>query len=325
MTTEGPSTLYHLTWAYQVVRDAWHALSMDQQCDESAPWDQWEPLEGPDESAGGRTRLLVEAEISANNAVRGVLHHLRSLAMIYPPDALQDSGLHPNGWPGFAAFTLARTLLEGTALAAWLLPADPGERLYRSARFHLWSACEQRSGGATIPPDERGSVEYTQRLAKDAGFDVRPFGKDYGHGRNIAIYQGGQPKPFHSLAPVRCLIDVDGKSLYHQWSATAHYASWAHQPWTSLSLARGETGLLASTLAFEDKHVELAADVSSIVREAGNAVGTYYGRKTESFADRLEQVETHLRTQIPTIRRQLGRPDADPTASAVAVSRDSGG
>lgn len=125
MTESDHSTLDLLTWAYCSLRDTWHALNTDEECDEAAPWNQWMLNDGP---VTEREMLLQVAEVAAADAGKSVLHHLRLLAMSYPPDALADDGMDPDSWPGFASYTLARAVLEGAAAIAWLLPPDAEDR-----------------------------------------------------------------------------------------------------------------------------------------------------------------------------------------------------
>jgi hypothetical protein len=72
-------------------------------------------------------------------------------------------------------------------------------------------------------------------------------------------------------------------------------------------------GIAFYTNNFEDKHVELAADVAEIVAAAGKKSAEYYGRKSDEFTAACANVASHIRSRIPTIRQDLGRPDSDPT------------
>lgn len=310
MTERDYSTLDHLTWAYCSLRDAWLALSTDESCDEAAPWNQWKSDDG---LVTEREMLLQVAELAAVDAGKSVLHHLRLLAMAYPPDALADDGMDPNGWPGFASYTLARTVLEGAAATAWLLQPDSDERCRRSARFQLWSACELRKGGLAPPAEQPGSVEAVQAIVEGAGFRTREYGRATDGIRDIAVIINGDPRPFYPSEAVRALLGPQGKTYYHSWSGTAHHAPWALTPWTTIRLADNDTGLSLSTYTFEDKHVELAADIATVLHAAGATVCEFYGRRTNAYLQTCTDIDTHLRTQIPAIRQALNRPGADPT------------
>lgn len=312
MTEPEYSTLNHLTWAYCSLRDAWQALSTDEDCDEAASWNQWmsDVSDGP---VTEREMLLQVAQLAAADAGKSVLHHLRLLAMAYPQDALADDGLDPNGWPGFASFTLARAVLEGAAATAWLLQPDPGERCRRSARLQLWSACEARKGGLASPSGQAGSVDAVQAIVEGAGFQTREYGRATDGVRDVAVIVNGEPRPFYPSEAVRTLLGVQGKTYYHGWSGTAHHAPWALTPWTTIRYADNDMGLSLPTYTFEDKHVELAADTATVLHAAGAAVGRFYGRRTDVYLKTCADIGVHLRTQIPAIRQALNRPGTDPT------------
>jgi len=300
-----------LTWAYCSLRDAWRSLSNDEDCDEAAPWNQW--LEGTGDPVTECEMLLQKAQWTAADAAKSVLHHLRLFARAYPPDAFADDGLDPNGWPGFASYTLARVVLEGAAISAWLLTPDPDERCRRSARLELWSACERRKDGHSPLSGQPGSVEAVQAIVEGADFEVREFGRAAESGRDVGVVIDGHPRPFHTTEAVRTLLGPQGKTYYHSWSGAAHHAPWALIPWTRMHLADNDAGLHLSTLVLEDKHVELAADIATVLRAAGTSVGDFYGRETSTYLKICTDVDTHLRTQIPAIRQALGRPEDDPT------------
>jgi len=303
----------HLTWAYCSLRDAWQTLSNDEDCDDDAPWNQWMSGE-TDDPVTEREMLLQKAQLAAADAGKSVLHHLRLLARAYPPDALADDGLDPNDWPGFASYTLARAVLEGAAVSTWLLTPDPDERCRRSARLELWSACERRKDGPPLPAGQPGSVEAIQAIVEGAGFEVREFGRATESGRDVGVVIDEHPRSFYTTEAVRNLFGQQGKTYYHDWSGTAHHAPWALMPWTTIRRNDDDTGLHLSTSVFEDKHVELAADLAVVLRAAGVSIGDFYGRDTSTYLKICTNVDTHLRSQIPAIRQALGRPGDDPTS-----------
>lgn len=302
----------HLTWAYCSLRDAWQAMSTDEDCDEAAPWNQWLQDEG-DSPVTEREMLLQAAQLAAADAGKSVLHHLRLLARAYPPNAPTETDVNPNNWPGFASYTLARAVLEGAAVIGWLLQSDPDERCLRSARLHLWSACELRNGRSHPPAGQPGSVEAMRAIVEGAGFRVRETGRPTDGVRDIAVIVNESPRPFYTSETVRALLGQQGKAYYHGWSGTAHHAPWALTPWTSFRRADDDMGLSLSTFIFEDKHVELAADVATVLRAAGVAVGDFYGRRTSAYIQTCTDVDVHLRPQIGNIRQALNRPGSDPT------------
>jgi hypothetical protein len=312
-TADDASTLDHLTWAYQSLRDAWLTLCLDRECDTAAPWKLWRSGL-PTSLNEAQETLLHVAEFTAADAAKSVLHHLRLLARSYPPEALADDGLDPDMWPGFASYTLARGVLEGAAKVVWLaqpLPT-PLDLVRNSARLHLWSVSEEQKSPhyAPPPPGEPSAAERMRLLVEAAGFEVKATGRGKA---DLAVVIDGDPRAFHQGAAIVNLLGDHGKALYHSWSSVTHQAPWALAPWTSVEVDDDANGIVFYTSNFEDKHVELAADVAEIVAAAGKRYGEYYGRRSDEFTTACANVASHMRSHIPAIRQELGRPDADPT------------
>ncbi len=80
-----------------------------------------------------------------------------------------------------------------------------------------------------------------------------------------------------------------------------------------LDLRYDNAGMHLSTSNFEDKHLELAADMGAVVLTAGRSLGAFYGKDLQLFETTCQQVESELRQKIPIVRQLLSRPDADPT------------
>lgn len=137
--------------------------------------------------------------------------------------------------------------------------------------------------------------------------------RSYGRQADLGVVIGGQVRGFYHSQAVTDLLGERGKKLYHGWSGTAHHAPWALAPWTSMQSAEDNAGIHLSTFIFEDKHVELAADVGEVLRTAGKSLGSFYGRDITIFDELCKEIEGRLRAQIPTIRQALGRPGGDPT------------
>ncbi|MGW4529168.1 hypothetical protein [Amycolatopsis sp. NPDC004378] len=302
---EQPSTMDALTAAYGALRDAWSELLRDESCDDAAPWRTSGHAGADTEEVGV---LLHVATIAANSAAASVGHHLRLLALAYPPDALTDAGLDPRGWPGLSPFPVARSLLEAAALASWSLAPDKTERLRRSARFQIWSAKEGSKSDLGPAPGGPGSVDEVRKTIEAAGFEVREYGRD-----SLGVVLDGDPKKFSTSGAISSSLGDPGRRLYRWWSGIAHHASWAVSPWRTLRVRDDNTGMYLSTSNFEDKHLELAADVAAVVLTAGRSLGSFYGRDLRTFETTCQQVETVLRQMIPDVRRALGRPDTDPT------------
>ncbi|MEV6871649.1 hypothetical protein [Amycolatopsis sp. NPDC051128] len=299
------STLDFLTEAYERLRDTWFDLLRDEARDEAAPWLTSGATDAdPDEVH----YLLHVAEIAAGSAAKSVLHHLRLLALAYPPDALTDAGLDPDGWPGLSPFPAARSLLEAAALASWSLAPDKTERLRRCAQFQIWSANEGSKSDLGPAPGGPGSVDLVRKTVEAAGFEVQEDRRN-----DLGVVLDGHAKKFRTSAVISSSLGDPGRRLYRWWSGIAHHASWAVSPWTTLDVRDDNTGMYLSTPNFEDKHLELAADVAAVVLTAGRSLGTFYGRDLQGFEATCQQVETALRQMIPLTRQALGRPDADPT------------
>ncbi|MEV4049641.1 hypothetical protein AB0J55_00505 [Amycolatopsis sp. NPDC049688] len=303
---EQPSTMDLLTTAYQHLRDAWAGLLLDENCDATAPW-QTSGLADTDPDEVGI--LLHIAAIAAGNAAKSVLHHLRLLALTYPPEAMTDAGLHPDGWPGLAPFPSARSLLEAAALTSWSLAPDKTERLRRCAQFQIWSANEGSKSDLGPAPGGPGSVDEVRKTIEAAGFEVRERGRN----NDLGVVLDGVVKTFRTSSAISSSLGDPGRRLYRWWSGIAHHASWAVSPWTALRLRDDTTGMYLSTPNFEDKHLELAADVAAVVLAAGKSVGAFYGRDLRNFETTCHQVEGVLRQIIPAVRQALGRPGANPT------------
>ncbi|UUV32354.1 hypothetical protein NQK81_02550 [Amycolatopsis roodepoortensis] len=301
-----PSTIDLLFAAYGHLRDAWSELLRDENCDEAAPWRASGPVDAdPDEVS----RLLHIATISADSAGISVLHHLQLLALAYPPDALTDAGLDPRGWPGLSSFSAARSLLEAASLLSWSLTPDKTERLRRCAQFQLWSANEGSKSDLGPAPGGPGSVDEVRKTIEAAGFEVQEFGRY----NDLGVVLDGQVKTFYTASAISKSLGEPGRRLYRWWSGIAHHASWAVSPWRTLSLRDDSTGMYLSTPNFEDKHLELAADVAAVVLIAGRSLGDFHGKELRTFESTCQQVETVLRQAIPDVRRTLGRPGSDPT------------
>lgn len=294
-----------LTAAYTHLRDAWSALLRDESCEESAPWRTSGPADTDPEEVGV---LLQVATFAANNAAVSAGQHLRLLALAYPPDALTDAGLDPRGWPGLSPFPVARSLLEAAALASWSLAPAKTERLRRSAQFQIWSANEGSKSDLGPAPGGPGSVDEVRATIEAAGFEVHEHGRN-----NLGVVLDGQVKTFYTAGAISSSLGEPGRRLYRWWSGIAHHAFWAVSPWRTLRLRDDNTGMYLSTANFEDKHLELAADVAAVVLTAGQSLGAFYGRDLRAFETTCQQVETVLRQMIPDVRRALGRPDGDPT------------
>lgn len=299
-----------LRWAYESLRDAWQDLSLAHEESQDAPWHGWRIV--PDEDVVDATDILLQlAELDAAGAIVTLSHHLKVLATAYPEQVLVENDFDNRYWPGFASFTLARAVLEAGALAAWLLTPDPTERVTRSARVQLWSA-----GGRDREESDEGATTHSDKIrliADDAGLTVAANRRGV-----LGLRIDGQLRTFHHSVAITALLDAHGKSLYHSWSAKAHQAPFALAPWTQLEVVGDFEGLATSVSTFEDKHIELAADVADVVTATGTKVAAYYAKDTQPFIDRCAAVSTFLRQELPKIRALLGRPDSTAAPGSTA-------
>lgn len=136
----GDHSLDLLHEAYVDLRDAWMATCTDQGRDYGSPAFRWR--QGDDNDPITARHCLMQAgELAAVNATQGVLHAPRVLVRAYPPTTPRGGAVEEHDWPGLAHYPLARSILEGSSVAAWL--QDPeltdDERLLRSARIMVWS------------------------------------------------------------------------------------------------------------------------------------------------------------------------------------------
>ncbi|MBC6451323.1 hypothetical protein [Actinokineospora xionganensis] len=282
----------------------------DENCDMSAPWKQWHPVaDDMDAVATSRGSLLFAAELASTDSAKSVLHHLKLLAMAYPPSALREDGLDPRQWPGLAPYSVARSLLEAAAMLHWSLAPNEDERLQHSARVELWSACAARKGGRGPAPGAAASVEAIRKIVENAGFAVNRYGRS----GDLGIVVDGRVRGFAPTQVITDFMGTEGRAHYHLWSGLAHHAGWAVRPWGTLQFSYDGSGVRTSTSNFEDLHVELAADTASVILAAGRTMGRYYGRGLATFTDVCGEVERHMRALVSFIRQALGRPDSDPT------------
>jgi hypothetical protein len=92
---------------------------------------------------------------------------------------------------------------------------------------------------------------------------------------------------------------------------TPHAASWKIKAWTHYKVAEDAGGIHVSTLRFEDRHLELAADVAEVLPVAATTIGEYYGRTeaTGSLRAIRTDVGTRIRGVLPQVKAALGRPN----------------
>jgi hypothetical protein len=190
----------------------------------------------------------------------------------------------------------------------WSLVPDEDTRLEHSARLELWSASAARMGGRGPEAGAPASVEYVRDVVERAGFVVRRHGRS-----NIGVLVDERVRGFGPTQAIDAFLGAEGRSLYHLWSGLAHHAGWAIRPRGFLEFADDGGGVRSSTYAYVDLHVELAADIASVVSAAGRAMGHYFGRDSVPFLATCAEIENALRTLVPAIQHTLGRPPQEPT------------
>ncbi|AWS40189.1 hypothetical protein [Streptosporangium sp. 'caverna'] len=284
--------------SYTVMRDIWQGWISDTSKSDDAPAFQWmrpDSLEGI--PATNWETILKVAELSAYNANLGVLQHLRTLVNAYPDVATRGGSVDPDYWPGFAAFTIARSILEGTALVRWLLDADVAhhDRAERSARLILWSAHHDNQWQLSADPAER---RQTHRTPQDLKTIIEGAGFTVASGRRGQLVVG---KSFGHTEVIDSAFGEWGKQLYRRWSGAAHHAPWVLGPNTRHQLAADGGGLWVNSTRQEGAHIELAADVADAILKAGNTLGVYWGRVPGMLHDQISDLAVSLRATAPGI------------------------
>jgi hypothetical protein len=281
---------------YAGLSDAWRTWASDKSIGENPPAVQWIADDLPDTPVTMREVLLKGIELSVAQTGLAVRDHVDSLASAYPTPAIRQAAPETSRWPGTSAFTLARSILEGTALITWLLAgtANDDERARRSARLILWSAHHgTRWANATGNTHERiDTPDYWKQTIEEAGFPVTTV-----RGQLVV------DKPFQHTDVISTAFGDHGKHLYNRWSGAAHHAPWVLTPGTYLRPDESGGGHFMGTSSRLADHVDAAADVSDLLLTSSDSMRTYWGRAgPDQRREEIRAEALQLRVEAAQIR-----------------------
>lgn len=264
--------------AYRSLNLAYRQIGEDQTTDRSKA--AYSPVvlgavEGSEQAVARETLVEDLNDIIGHTAAR-IGEHLAALSSLYLPSPEGVYRDHPivqdaenQRSPRSAAFTLARGILEGVSMFAWVagLDSDQDERLRRTASISIWSAhFADRANGSTLE-------EGARRRGKAANVGVIP--------------------KLTQTTMIKDSLGSDGLRLYSRWSGRAHHAPWAGVP----ALLRKDHGhLVAYSSALEQPaHLELAADVAKLIHLQLDLMIDVLGKKRFPLVDELPTLEKYLR------------------------------
>lgn len=288
---------------YDAMADAWHAMLTDRTHSDThgQNWDDVGVLDGPE--AVGRRKILAFGVHTASHSAIAALHNLKIVGPMYPHATHEEIDANTVSWPGFAPFSNLRAALEGSCTAAWLLDPTAGnaERAVRAAAFGWWAAGEE-DWATEAKADRKAFTEHIKKV-QDAGMTVNKKGEVALAGSTIAAR-------FTHSGVIKAVLGTRGATLYRHLSGASHVAPWKIADWMDYDLAAEGRGLSISTKRYEDRHLELAADLCDVLPIAGTAIGEYYGRAstTDELRTACEKHSTWIRAVLPEVRAALGRP-----------------
>lgn len=276
-------TLGLLVDTYGLLRQAWWASLRVQECADDAPWNTWHDDDDP---RGEARDLLVRAgEHSAIMTGQAITRHLGLLSRAYGPDpAVPEDGPDADRWPHSAVYPQARAIAEGTALFAWLLDAgaDRAERVLRGARLTLWS-----NAGKWADDVEAAGLEVRR--------DPRPEGRQ----GPPYVWAGEGSGP---LTPGNVVKIVHGRRASddsQRWGKMLHNDPGVLGPRSTLRI--GETGAHLGSQVREDEHLELARDITALLRTAGQRQAAYWGRSAAELVEACDRATASVGDVLPDV------------------------
>lgn len=284
-----------LYMAYANLRTAWRNTLQDRCRGENAPG--FQRVIGPEGSPITDKELLLQAaELMAVDASKSVQHHLRCLAKLYRADGEPGDELDPDEWPGAGAYSMARAVLEGTAMVALLMAPDidQEERVLRASLIGLWSANEDRRPPSTDP--DVWTVEDWIKAVESCGLEVKKAGYKLG------VKAGGKVRTFGQTDMIRETLGQPGSTLYGAWSGVAHHAAWAVGDWSVYEFAEDGGGVHSHTKLGQKRHALMAADVAEVLARAGEAMARYWARDCDDLSAVCSQMAAFMRecaSQLP--------------------------
>lgn len=277
--------------AYRVLCVVYQAVGADREVDPSKRVRL--ELESPDDSAQARARLALADflnEIIGHTATR-IGEHLSALRTLYQPSPRAVRRDHPfvqeaenRRSPRSASFTVARGILEGVSMFAWVSDSKVShtEWLRRTASVSIWSAhYADRANGTSTKAD-------AIKTANTA---------------NI-----GQIPRFTQTGVVEDSLGDFGTKLYGAWSGRAHHAPWAGLPGL-LQTDHGDAVTYSAALE-QPAHIELATDVTILIRIHLDCMVEMHGKRRTRAVDELVTLEAYLRRASDVARAAVAEQQA---------------
>ncbi|WP_147251789.1 hypothetical protein [Blastococcus sp. TF02-8] len=297
-----PTFTEFIHYQYRAMHDQLTECAQNAERDENAPAFTSEALYAQPEDAphtSEETLNMAARIIVAGLGIR-VRQHVGALALTYAPsDPAPEWGGIPfdvrECWPGSAAFTIARSVLEGVSSACWILApsAEPVTRLRRVACIELWSAYNNDMAGM-----QPSMLPSTRDLVQGAGFDISEK-----NNRQPGLKEGdGRPLSFSYQVAVREVFDQEGVAWYKRWSGRAHHALWASRNTIGYQEEARDAGPGFSFKSSMEvpAHVDLASNMASVLARYVDDMATFYGRTFDGTA--LHNQAAFLKTKAAEAR-----------------------
>lgn len=266
-----------LHMAYTDLRNAWRDTLQDRRIGENPP-SSGRVIEPEGTPFTAKELLLHGAELMAVDASKSVLHHLRGLTKMYRAEPGEPGGyLDRDEWPGTAAYSAARALLEGAAMTTWLMAPgiDLDERVLRASLIGLWSANEDRRPPS--PDPEVWKLKDWKDAVKSCGLEVHEAKWKLG------VKVGGKVRYFGQTDMISEAFGQPGSTLYREWSGVAHHAAWAVGHRSVYKIAEDGGGVHSHTKMGQNWHAFMAANVAEVVAWAGEAMAGYWARDCDGL------------------------------------------
>ncbi|WP_143086629.1 hypothetical protein [Lentzea flaviverrucosa] len=281
--------------AYAALRTGWRDTLQDRRSGENAPG--FERVIGAEDAPITDKELLLQgAELMAVDASKSVLHHLRSLTKMYRADGGPGAELDQDEWPGTGAYSVARAVLEGTAMVAWLMAPDIDldERVLRASLVGLWSAKEDRRPPSADP--DVWTEEDWKKAVTSCGLEVKEAGYKLG------VKVDGKVRTFGQSSVIRETLGQSGSALYAEWSGVAHHAAWAVGNLSAYQIAEDGRGFRSHTKRGYKRHLGMAAEVAEVLVQAGEAMAGYWARDCDDLSAVCLEMAARMRdcaSQLP--------------------------
>lgn len=233
------------------------------------------------------------AEVAASHALAAILRLLRHPDEVGPATA--------------ALYPLARTAIEGAAIAHYLLDADISldQRLLRTAQILVWSE-QNRLAFFRDFDDLHDSTDYTPEAEKEWAeledllrtASITPTGR--GDKPWQKLTRGTDSIGRFQILRLTHRMGADTSLLYRTLSGVAHHAPWITEMYTQLTIT-DENGAYYGTQISQAEQVDLVANVCHALLTAAVMKARFYGATT----DRLDELANSSRGFFTSLTRTL--------------------